>query len=437
MCLPLRSLMKPRLELTSIFLTLWAKETVLHTVAPTIELASPDTYRKPVYPAFPPAFADKLPCVYGEVDDICVCYIYLPELWAQLGEYCGNLMLGLADAKTGETVSPGGKLRNGCDLRDALKFMHLRLDTVMNTEPASKPFLKLVEPFHDQLSKARVACDWRQLPDVQAFSNSVGKALFGGTIARVSYNWVTHTPEEGLVKSKLGSTLIARSYHEEVQVNIFPPAFKSSDRLIGTAVHEQIHAFLDRHLCRGQRCRQADQSQIDLCKYLSDRMVGLFDSRGAIGEFQQQLGHGPAFQHLARHAQQVLEKLMGRFIDTGDIISPCQCTTDPQLNKHLERRKLKKLEQKELEQKELERLKRVAQQHGQDQWVLTMCGVVFGVLLGISLLLYIVYCFRSECPVSLNDVLEFLSEGARIFLEHYRTIVYYLWTYGYIICFWR
>jgi hypothetical protein len=102
-----------------------------HVLGGTCELV-------PIYPDLPPEFANMLLCGIERVNEICVCYSCLPKLWDRLGEYCGSLKRGMVWEKYGRTVWPASELRQGYDLRDILKVMHVHLDSMWNDKKSGE-----------------------------------------------------------------------------------------------------------------------------------------------------------------------------------------------------------------------------------------------------------------------------------------------------------
>lgn len=85
---------------------------------------------------------------------------------------------------------------------------------------------------------------------------------------------------------------------------------------IGTMLHELVHLYFRRYLCRGN-CEWASEDEQGLCVHLSSRMVDMYDMLEHHG-FRFRLpytnlfkSHGPAFTAITRMLSELMTKLLG------------------------------------------------------------------------------------------------------------------------------
>jgi hypothetical protein len=185
--------------------------------------------------------------------------------------------------------------------------------------------------------------DWarlQDLPPLEDLARPLDKILFGGLLAYVDYQWVTHTHDGREAARKfLGRTCVLRGV---THVGLVPMTIWNSNRIgyrtpqersysmIGILLHEQIHALFRTYLCKGHCAGTPEQQR--LCTYLSWRLVQL---NGSPESRCHCPGHGPAFHEIARQLQRVAPGILGtKEFSLGDFVKACNCSETPMCLAH-------------------------------------------------------------------------------------------------------
>jgi hypothetical protein len=304
---------------------------------------------KLLYPKFPVAFSKKLPngISIENLAEHCVCWNCMPGLWDELANHITRFHPLIDRDDHFEWAYEA--LRHCCDIRAVMKFVITQLDTLsLDTLSAlQQDALSSLETEKQMLSRT-VAGEqhWNGIPRLADIANPLDTLFFQDCISGTStYSWVTHD-DNGNPASKCFGYYSPYAYVDRLdRISVLPlghPDLSAGiqslvvpqervDHIIGTILHEQVHALLTYYPCNGN-CKHATatEAQRKLCAYLHARTVSLFckvEYNGMKEVMNCYHGHGSAFQVLCRQLRTVATKVLrlDKPLHIGSIVTTCKC----------------------------------------------------------------------------------------------------------------